>query len=105
MDRVSNPARLMIVSDLDHKMVDHHDSEKLSLVKFNALWEANYDMIRNLRSPTLYKQLRKEKPMLTPVITIMSVGTEKRTQRRGNNDVYQDHNNDNPSKAINIPKR
>uniref|UniRef100_R7WFL8 Sucrose-phosphatase n=1 Tax=Aegilops tauschii TaxID=37682 RepID=R7WFL8_AEGTA len=28
------------------------------------------------RSPTLYKELRKEKPMLTPDITILSVGSE-----------------------------
>ncbi|PNH06984.1 Sucrose-phosphatase 1 [Tetrabaena socialis] len=75
------PPRLVLVSDLDHTMVQNEDPTHRRLLTFNAVWQSSaaHDSLlvySTGRSPRLYRQLWEEAPLLTPAVLICSVGTE-----------------------------
>ncbi|GIM05259.1 hypothetical protein Vretimale_9660, partial [Volvox reticuliferus] len=78
----SYPPRLVLVSDLDHTMVQNEDHTHHRLLTFNAIWQIHNSLGQDLlvfstgRSPNLYRQLWEEAPLLTPAVLICSVGTE-----------------------------
>jgi sucrose-6F-phosphate phosphohydrolase len=80
LDSKPNP-RVMIVSDLDNTMVDHHDKQNTALAEFGSQWHKDYSHDSLLvystgRSPHLYQELKTSVPLITPDIVICSVGTE-----------------------------
>lgn len=73
--------RYMLVSDLDHTMVQNEDPTHKYLLEFNRIWNGHFAHDSVLvystgRSPVLYRQLWEEAPLLTPQVLICSVGTE-----------------------------
>ncbi|KAG2496400.1 hypothetical protein HYH03_005627 [Edaphochlamys debaryana] len=86
-----SPPQLMLVSDLDHTMVQNEDATHRRLLAFNAVWQCCAGggagapggapgglllVYSTGRSPALYHQLWEEAPLLTPHVLICSVGTE-----------------------------
>mmetsp|Transcript_27590 Transcript_27590/g.60350 ORF Transcript_27590/g.60350 Transcript_27590/m.60350 type:complete len:639 (+) Transcript_27590:155-2071(+) len=73
--------RFILVSDLDHTMVQNEDPTHTHLLEFNHTWNARLGQDSVLvfstgRSPALYRKLWEEAPLLTPHVLICSVGTE-----------------------------
>jgi sucrose-6F-phosphate phosphohydrolase len=81
---MSGTSGIIVVSDLDWTMVNHHQSpDHTDLQTFNSTWkkivEKNPDSMlvySSGRSPMLYEELAGEVPLLTPDILVCSVGTE-----------------------------
>ncbi|GBF89226.1 hypothetical protein Rsub_02103 [Raphidocelis subcapitata] len=79
--RARPPPRFVLVSDLDHTMVQNEDPAHARLLAFNALWASSFApdpllVFSTGRSPALFAQLWDEAPLLAPDVLICSVGTE-----------------------------
>eukprot|EP01024_Parvocaulis_polyphysoides_P037767 TRINITY_DN33727_c0_g1_i2.p3 TRINITY_DN33727_c0_g1~~TRINITY_DN33727_c0_g1_i2.p3 ORF type:complete len:283 (+),score=48.91 TRINITY_DN33727_c0_g1_i2:65-913(+) len=73
--------KFVLVSDLDHTMVDHDDPKHTRLETFNDIWKEKFSKDSLLifstgRSPILYQNLKTQAPMLNPDVLVCSVGTE-----------------------------
>ncbi|KAF8068240.1 SPP1 [Scenedesmus sp. PABB004] len=73
--------RFVLVSDLDHTMVQNEDPTHQRLQAFNRLWSVSFAhdsllVFSTGRSPHLFCQLWDEAPLLNPDVLICSVGTE-----------------------------
>lgn len=96
---------VIVVSDLDWTMVNHHQSpDHTDLKTFNSTWkhivEKNPDSLlvySSGRSPVLYEELAGEVPLLQPDILVCSVGTEmmflKDASKQGIHDAWEEYLN------------
>lgn len=82
--RMESLSGVIVVSDLDWTMVNHHQApHHTDLKTFNATWKQLVEtkpdsmlVYSSGRSPTLYEELAREVPLLEPDILVCSVGTE-----------------------------
>lgn len=75
-------SKIILVSDLNWTMVNHHDPDHRDLRAFNEVWESQFTttgstlIFSSGRSPVLYQELAQEVPLLQPDVLVCSVGTE-----------------------------
>lgn len=96
---------VILVSDLDWTMVNHHQTpHHTDLNIFNDTWKDIVDknpdsmlIFSSGRSPTLYKELAEEVPLLRPDVLVCSVGTEmiflKDSTQQRVHDAWEDYLN------------
>ncbi|KAH0873102.1 hypothetical protein HID58_070464 [Brassica napus] len=77
LSSLSQPKSYFYIPQVEHR----NDNENHSLLRFNSLWEEAYRhdsllVFSTGRAKTMYKKLRKARPLLTPDVIVTSVGTE-----------------------------
>jgi len=74
--------QFVLTTDLDHTLVKHENNCRHAvLLRFNRIWQDEYSdrsllVYSTGRSPTKYKTLQNEVPLLMPDVLVCSVGTE-----------------------------